>query len=219
MLVLALMIPALFLLEGAYRWLVILLVIPFSLVWAGYFSYDTRNLALIFPVWGLAAGLCLERLFKIGLELALRLKFERLKAYVGAALLLLVLIGLGFAYPAASLQEKQTNLQKQIFNASLNAQLYDYVGQVGDHIKILTSYPVEYLPGLENLEVNYSFDDLASFNQQISQPEINYLLIPVNVNDEIKQAVTQNLNNGNYRLIFEDDHFIPYQFIYMKKKP
>jgi hypothetical protein len=216
---LALMIPALFLLEGAYRWLVILLVIPFSLIWAGYFSYDTRNLALIFPVWGLAAGLCLERLFKIGFALALRLKLERLKAYVGVALLLLVLIGSSFVFTAASLKEKQTTQQKQIFNASLNAQLYDYIGQVGKPIKILTSYPVEYLPGLENIEVNYSFNDYASFNQQISQPEIDYLLIPVNVNDEIKAAVTQNLDNGNYRLIFEDDHFIPYQFIYMKKKP
>ncbi len=216
---LALMIPALFLLESAYRWLVILIVIPFALVWAGYFSYDTRNLALIFPIWGLAAGLCLERLFKIGFDLALRLKLERLKAYVGVALLLLALIGLNFAYPAASLKEKQTNQQKQIFNASLNAQLYDYIGQVGSHIKILTSYPVEYLPGLENIEVNYSFNDYASFNQQISQPDINYLLIPVNVNDEIKAAVTQNLDNGNYRLIFEDDHFIPYQFIFMKNKP
>ncbi len=216
---LALMIPALFLLESAYRWLVILIVIPFSLVWAGYFSYDTRNLALIFPIWGLAAGLCLERLFKIGFDLVLRIKLERLKAYVGVALFLLALIGLGFAYPAAVLKEKQTNLQKQIFNASLNAQLYDYIGQVGGNIKILTSYPVEYLPGLENIEVNYSFNDYASFNQQISQPEINYLLIPVNVNDEIKAAVTQNLDNGNYHLIFEDDHFIPYQFIYMKNKP
>jgi len=216
---LALMIPALFLLESAYRWLVILLVIPFSLIWAAYFSYDTRNLALIFPVWGLAAGLCLERLFKIGFDLVLRLKLEKLKTYVGVALLLVVLIGLGFAYPGAALKEKQTNLQKQIFNASLNAQLYDYIGQVDKPIKILTSYPVEYLPGLENIEVNCSFNDYASFNQQISQPEINYLLIPVNVNDEIKQAVTQNLDNGNYRLIFEDDHFIPYQFIYMKKKP
>jgi hypothetical protein len=213
------MIPALFLLEGAYRWLVILLVIPFSLVWAGYFSYDTRNLALIFPIWGLAAGLCLERLFKLGFALALRLKLERVKAYVGVALLLLALIGLDFVYSAATLRENQTTQQKQIFNASLNAQLYDYIGQVGKPIKILTSYPVEYLPGLENIEVNYSFNDYASFNQQISQPEIDYLLIPVNVNDEIKQSVTQNLENGNYRLIFEDDHFIPYQFIFMKKKP
>jgi hypothetical protein len=216
---LALMIPALFLLEGAYRWLVILLVIPFSLLWAGYFSYDTRNLALIFPVWGLAAGLCLERLIKIGFDLVLRLKVERSKAYIGVILLVLALIGLSFAYPAAALKEKQTAQQKQIFNASLNAQLYDYIGQVGNNIKILTNYPIEFLPGLENLEVNYSFTDYASFNQQISQPEINYLLIPVNVDDAIKRSVTQNLDNGNYRLIFEDDHFIPYQFIFMKKKP
>ena len=213
------MIPALFLLEGAYRWLVILLVIPFSLLWAGYFSYDTRNLALIFPVWGLAAGLCLERLIKIGFDLVLRLKVERSKAYIGVILLVLALIGLSFAYPAAALKEKQTAQQKQIFNASLNAQLYDYIGQVGNNIKILTNYPIEFLPGLENLEVNYSFTDYASFNQQISQPEINYLLIPVNVDDAIKRSVTQNLDNGNYRLIFEDDHFIPYQFIFMKKKP
>ena len=217
--ILALMIPALFLLESAYRWLVILLVIPFSLVWAEYFSYDTRNLALIFPFWGLAAGLCLEKLIKMAVDLALRLKFDRLKAYVGVALLLLALIGVNFIYPAASLKEKQIALQKQIFNPSLNEKLYEYIGKVGSNIKILTNYPVEYLPGLENIEDNYSFNDLASFDQLRNQPDIDYLLIPVNVNDEIKRDVTQNLENGNYQLIFEDDHFIPYQFIDMKKKP
>jgi len=216
---LALMIPALFLLESTYRWLVILLVIPFSLVWAGYFSYDTRNLALIFPIWGLAAGLCLERLFKIGFDLSLRLKIDHLKVYVGAFLLLLALVGVNYIFPAGSLKEKQITLQKQIFNAGLNEKLYDYIGQVGLNIKILTNYPVEYLPGLQNIEENYSFTDFASFDQLRNQPDISYLLIPVNVNDEIKRDVTQNLENGNYQLIFEDDHFIPYQFIFMKKKP
>jgi uncharacterized membrane protein len=213
------MIPALFLLKSAYRWLVILLVIPFSILWAGYFSYDTRNLALIFPVWGLAAGLCLERFLEIGFDLALRLKLDRLKSYVGVILLLLALVGVNFLYPTASLKENQINQQKQIFNPSLNAQLYDYIGQVGPNIKILTNYPLEFLPGLENIEVNYSFTDLDSYDQLRSQPEIDYLLIPVNVNDEIKADVTHNLENGNYRLIFEDDHFIPYQFILIKKKP
>ena len=218
-LLLALMIPALFLLKSAYRWLVIILVIPFSILWAGYFSYDTRNLALIFPVWGLAAGLCLERFLEIGFDLALRLKLDRLKSYVGVILLLLALVGVNFLYPAASLKENQINQQKQIFNPSLNTQLYDYIGQVGPNIKILTNYPLEFLPGLENIEVNYSFTDLDSYDQLRSQPEIDYLLIPVNVNDEIKADVTHNLENGNYRLIFEDDHFIPYQFILIKKKP
>jgi len=63
------------------------------MVWAGYFSYDTRNLALIFPFWGLAAGLCLERLIKIGFDLALRLKLDRLRAYIGVALLVFALVG------------------------------------------------------------------------------------------------------------------------------
>ncbi len=216
---LALMIPALFLLESAYRWLVILLVIPFSLLWAGYFSYDTRNLALIFPVWGLAAGLCLERLVKMGFDLALRLKMDRVKAYAGVILLLLALAGVNFFYPASSLVKNQTAFQKQIFNPSLNSQLYEYIGQVGPNIKILTNYPLEFLPGLENIEVNYSFTDFASFDQLRRQPEIDYLLIPVNVDDAIKAEVTRNLDNGNYKLIFEDDHFIPYQFILMKKQP
>jgi hypothetical protein len=156
---------------------------------------------------------------EIGFYLALRLKLDRLKSYVGVILLLLALVGVNFLYPAASLKENQINQQKQIFNPSLNTQLYDYIGQVGPNIKILTNYPLEFLPGLENIEVNYSFTDLASYDQLRSQPEIDYLLIPVNVNDEIKADVTHNLENGNYRLIFEDDHFIPYQFILIKKKP
>ena len=42
------------------RWLVGLVVVPLGLVWAAGFSYDLRNLALILPFAGTAAGMGLS---------------------------------------------------------------------------------------------------------------------------------------------------------------
>ena len=43
--------------DGVQRRLVLLVAIPFSLVWALGFSYDLRNIALAVPLVGAAAGI------------------------------------------------------------------------------------------------------------------------------------------------------------------
>jgi hypothetical protein len=36
---------------------VLLIVVPFSLVWAAFFSYDLRNLSVALPFWALGVGI------------------------------------------------------------------------------------------------------------------------------------------------------------------
>jgi hypothetical protein len=217
-LLLAFLIPALFLLDSALRWVVLLVVLPFAAIWMIYFSYDTRNLALIFPLWALAAGMALGRLVELSLGLASRLNVLRLRAYWVGLLVLAGLLVLPAIFSTNRLQQIQVNQQKQIFNSGLNAKLYDYISQVKPGIKILTNYPIAFLPGLENNQVNYWYTDFASFDQLRSQPDINYLLIPDNADPAILADVEKNLNSGNYRLIFKDKGPRHYQFIWMKKK-
>lgn len=55
--------------DRRYRWILLGINIPFSCLWANYFSYDRRNLALTMPLWALtsAVGLriLLERYLKV----------------------------------------------------------------------------------------------------------------------------------------------------------
>jgi hypothetical protein len=55
--------------DRRYRWILLCINIPFSCLWAIYFSYDRRNLALTMPLWALtsAVGLriLLERYLKV----------------------------------------------------------------------------------------------------------------------------------------------------------
>ncbi len=72
--VLLFLIPAFFVLESDLRWVVLLVVLPFTLIWAIYFSYDTRNLALALPFIGGCAGVGLQRFTSLGLQALARLK-------------------------------------------------------------------------------------------------------------------------------------------------
>ena len=44
-------------LHRTWQWLLIAVVVPWFFVWALLFSYDTRNLALVIPLVGVAAGI------------------------------------------------------------------------------------------------------------------------------------------------------------------
>jgi hypothetical protein len=42
--------------DARYRWVLLAINIPFSCLWALYFSYDRRNLALTLPLWALTSS-------------------------------------------------------------------------------------------------------------------------------------------------------------------
>jgi hypothetical protein len=55
--------------DRRYRWILLAINIPFSCLWAIYFSYDRRNLALTMPLWALTSAVgvrvLLHRYFKL----------------------------------------------------------------------------------------------------------------------------------------------------------
>ncbi len=204
--------------DRAYRWIVALVVLPFCLSWALFFSYDTRNLALALPLIGLAGGVALGRLAELGIDLLAQLRSARLRAYSLAALGLLALAGVGLLLPDQKLEAQQVEQQREIFSPELNARLYDYVDKHGPEMRIATNYPVAALPGLEQMQVNFWYQDFDTYQGLVANGEVNYLLAPSRMDGRIEADIEQNLASGAYKLLFEDDGYVPYRFIKIVKR-
>lgn len=212
--VLLFLFPALLILESPYRWMVVLIIFPIALIWSGIASYDHRNLSVIFPLIGLATGMAIQRLLGLSLHLGLRIKSDRWKIfYLLPVMLLIGLCVLNYKLPASSLQDRQTTLQRQLFSPSKNEKIYALIASVGPQTKILTNYPIRFLPGLEQNQVNFLFQDYQSFIDSIQNPEIQYILVPAYTDDQIKNYIEQKLADGTFELVFEDTEWIAYSMI------
>ena len=205
------LLPALLLLDSPYRWIVILIIFPIALIWSGIASYDHRNLSVIYPLMGLATGMAIQRLVELSLSLGARIKLHQWKILPLLLVVLLIAIGiLDYKLPAASLQERQIALQKQLFSPSKNEQIYALIASAGPQTKILTNYPIHILPGLENNQVNFFFSDFQGFMDWIQEPDIQYIFVPTYASDQIKNYIDQALANGTFERVFNDTEWIPF---------
>ena len=206
------LIPALLFVPPRTRWLIAGVAAPYTLIWAAWFSYDTRNLASALPFVGLAAGVGLEG----GLNRILD-RVERLRTPVirlGYLLLagVLLLAAAGFVLTDTRLERLQAARQAQIISPQLDAKLYGYFGEQLPTKKIISQYPLGYLPGFEGKQVSFWFDNLADFLHAEKQPDVGYILLPGNAISDIQQVVEEKLATGEYRLIFEDSSYTPVRF-------
>lgn len=207
------LVPAVFIVKKPYRWFGIIVAIPFSIIWIFFFSYEVRNLALIFPIWGLIIGLFVQQLFDYAVRFLNYIKIQKLPAIT---VLIVFLLGLGFIgikYPLQTLKHNQLEQQWQLFNPELNAQIRQLVEETGPDIKILTNYPVDYLPGLSGSQVSYWYDNLPDYLSLVKNPEIDYLLVPNNTITDIKIEIQEGLNNGDLQLLFNSDGAYSYQMV------
>ncbi len=208
------LLPALLVLSKVYRYFVVLIVLPTTLIWALYFSYDARNIAIALPYIGFTAGAGMAGYMDLAFEWTSRLRLSGIKTWALAGALILPLLVLGYLFRTETLENRQEHLQKQIFNPSLNAKLYAYLeGAASDNPHILTNYPLAYLPGLSRAQVEFWFHDYQQYLGLIAQPEIDYLLVPSTADEAILQDIEHRLANSEFQSIFSDDNFIPYRFI------
>ena len=194
--------------EPDCRWIVSLIILPLFLIWGLWFSYDTRNLAMIIPFVGLCSG--------IGFENILRAIpfFGRLR--VGYALLILLagVIVLSVQFTDSYLLTQSIEKQKKIGEIGLNNLLYDYIHTRGFHGRILTDYGyLVSLPELKNYgAVGYSND--KSFIELSGKSEIGYVLIKREwANAEVLNYFDTQLAQGNAKLVltYKDWMFIDVQ--------
>ena len=205
-------------LPAFYRWLIVLFVLPYPFLWAYVASYDTRNLSIWLPVFALIAGLVLEELLLRSASLVENLPVVGLRAFLIPAVFLVLLLLGNYYIPAAKLMERQGQLQRQAFSPQKNKAIYEIVAKEGPQVRILTNYPIDYLPGLEEVRVDFGFRDYNDFMYRLQNPAIEYLLLPRVIDPQISEYIEQKLTSGDYELVFENREWLYYRMIHIVRR-
>lgn len=211
---------AAFFLKPLYRTLIFSVVLPYPFLWAIIASYDTRNLSLLIPLLGLTAGLSAEWVIDISLKAFDFLRLASLKFYIIMMFFLIVLFsGLTYLYPSSVIYNNQLTLQKQMFSAAKNEMIYQLVAQEGSEIRILTNYPIQDLPGLDGIQVRENYKSYDSFIGKITNPQIEYLLVPedIYIDPRVDVYINEKIEKGEYEVVFEDSSWKYYRMIRIRK--
>lgn len=210
------LIPTWFLLNKKQRLLSGLFVLPFTILWAVVASYSERNLSITFVFVAILCGLAVENIFEILFRWFDRIKFGRI---LGLSLIVLLVVPLGY-FAWKNSDEKLINLwkteQSQIFSPEINDALYGMDRSDPSCKKIITNYPVRFLPGLEEMQTNSYFDDYEFYETLINKTEICWILVPNYSNKQITDEINNKLASGEYQLLFSSDNWVPYRLIKIK---
>mgnify|MGYP006921589994 CR=1 FL=1 len=204
---------AFFMLKPLYRWLVVTLILPYPFLWAIIASYDTRNLSIFLPIFGLVAGIAFEKLVDWTLSLW---DIGKIKMWIVTLIIVIGLsVGLVAKFPNDVLNEKQVTLQSQLFSANKNEMLYDLVERQGNDIVIMTNYPLRYLPGLDEVALFDNYKNYAIFMGKLEANEVDYLFVPedIFVDPQLNDYIEQKIDAGAYELVFEDQSWKYYKLL------
>lgn len=198
-------------------------VLPYFVLWAFFFSYENRTLAPIFPFLAYCAA--------IGFSLLTEKKWKNIStlpafsdtslsiskkicAGVLATIAAIIVLLNSTIFTDAKLVEKQTYLQKQIFDAELNKKLYAYDEQEGFKGKIASLYAaIRFLPNLKEhyfklrAPATYDLIKILEEREDISYILLSYDTTPtgygfVLTDEAALKLVQENIAKGRYRLIF-----------------
>jgi hypothetical protein len=202
---------SIFFIEKDYRWIALIVILPFSVIWALFLSYDTRNLAIALPFLSVICGIGLVSVIDWMYRKVFRRFFERIHVLSIVILITLLLMASPIMVKDQTIINQQITMQKQIFSKNLNAQLYSFFGDQNlSEIKILTNYPIRFLPGFEESQVNYYYDDLSIFQAEVQNLSIDYLLVPSYARADIQDAIQVMLVTGKLKFLLDDHSWIGY---------
>ncbi len=199
------------LIEKDYRKIVFLILFPYTLIWAFFFSKYTRNLSIALPLLGMATGLGVDGLIRVFTGLVSKWKIEKVKAQIVLGLIVVLIIGAALLVPSSTLIDLQTNNQKLILESEVNQLIYQHFDEEGKLEPIFTNYPLRYLPGFEQLQIKIGgFEDYNFYKQKRADyPDVKYMLISLyKDNDEVVAEIQQNIKQGNYELIFSKNRYM-----------
>ena len=206
-------------LEPVYQFIFYVGVFPYIILWSAVASYDFRNLAPALPLFAIIAGLNIENVYKWVITLLEKIKITKIKL-VHFIMFLLILLGSTFFFiPDSVIIQKNQSGQMNAFSASLNEKLLNAMKNEPQNELILTNYPMDTIAGLGERKVPSIFAEYSAFIETMQNPQIIFLLMPANPQQEILKTVQDNLQNGNLQLIFEDSSWINYIFIRVLKNP
>jgi hypothetical protein len=210
----ALIIPFSFLMDPLTRGINLLIALPLFLSWGFLASYDFRNLSIALPILSMSSGLSIQLVVDKVYGIFRKIPFQRISKVVsiGLAVLLLFLLG-KFFYPDELLYERHSEAVMQTFSTAINQKLVDALENESGDFTILTNYPLDYLPGMQNKKISTLFNDYDSYRYDLTYHGVDYLLVPNYANQAILEDIDQRVQTGEFELVFQDDSWIPYQFV------
>jgi hypothetical protein len=210
------------------RWLLGLFIPPLGLLWAAAFSYDLRNLAMLAPFVGAAAGIGLVRI--IGWaerEKGRRGEWEKgrtgavvfpsltphrasLRVWHATGFAALVLIASLLRIRDESLLSLQRHQLRQVGIPGLNDRLYEFSHSPSDRSMIATDYlALRWLPDIGPRSVACASDDLATFRKSFDRADVHYVIVR---SDGIAPEVRRFLARPRAaRLLFEEHGYAMYE--------
>ncbi len=201
--------------EPAFRWGTLLVIIPYAIIWALAFSTFPRNLSIALPLLSLMAGTSAERLILFGKTLIDKLNIERVKLLLVVLGLAAIVLVAGLLVSDEALINHQTEQQKEILFDFLNRPLYNYFEESGHVEPIITNYPIQYLPGLEEMQIEAgNFQDYDYYQWVKEQhPDARLMLIQRGqASEQVLAEIDEKLQSGDYKLIFRKNNYMFIRF-------
>jgi hypothetical protein len=182
--------------DKAYRWIILTIIVPYSVLWGFFLSYEYRNLAIAFPLVGIAAGVGIQKVLE-------KFKFSSLRKWLGPVILIGALIWSANSFNGDYLLKMQNERQREIFQPEINNKLYTYFANHDGPGVVLSPYPVGWLPGLKEYWVLDRFSDYAEYQKKLEEKtEIEYLLIFESADVKIYKEVFDKVADGEFEQIF-----------------
>jgi hypothetical protein len=144
--------------DRRYRWVLLVICVPFTILWAFYFSYDSRNLALTVPFWGLTTAVGLKMILlriqqasfwpkarSLPAGLASGLKFFG-RGVVALSIILAVtwlIIAQNRRFPVEHLIATQNKIEIERLAEGENkptAQMLSLINEIGDPLRIFSEW-------------------------------------------------------------------------------
>lgn len=190
----------------SWKYLVTLVVVPFFFIWAFYFSYSERNLALAIPFIGVALGMgtqFLKERFHSGAQ-----KLVNINIFLWISLVLILILAVNTQFDKNKLIQRQLDLQIQIGDQWINDLLLKYHQQHGFKGKVISNYQLmKYIPEIGQYYVLDHMNDVPTLIQRIGMPDIQYLLFR---NDgvakaDVKDYIAMNVTMGGFEQLSTRD--------------
>ncbi len=188
------------------RGLVLVVIIPYFLIWALGFSYDGRNLAFVLPFLGITFGLSLEHLIiRRGIARPSHLFGWIMQIKLGHAMVIaLLLAGLASWLLPAGLLHKLHFERLQNRADPINALLYRNYETKRLYGKVLTNYQImAHLPILKDMYEYQYFGDLARLRSGIRKKAPDFLLYsgPREPGGPVYQYIMKKIERGDLEIV------------------
>jgi hypothetical protein len=211
-------------------WVTLVIVIPYSLIWGFFFSYDTRNLSIAVPFIAFSSAYGATWLKKTVFNTRKDWLSFRLPLLPLVAIALIILILLNFTLlKKENIIRQQEKQMLHMGELELNTLLTNFYKNQGLKGKIASNYLyLKYLPGLKDYFVLKSGRVTLAYLKYLETDagnDIRYLLMPLILKSEKDVMIyfQEQIQANRYKMIFKNRGYwfvdVKNQGAFLKNRP